>query len=108
MTPSEDVACLAAGAAIGRQSRASKSERAERLFCASLEIVSVWAADADAAPTKPDGFLKGHTSPVLTMAATARALYSGSSDKTVREWDLKTLSSSAPSSCPSSRRRCTR
>ena len=91
VTPSEDVACLAAGAAIGRQSRASKSERAERLFCASLEIVSVWAADADAAPTKPDGFLKGHTSPVLTMAATARALYSGSSDKTVREWDLKSL-----------------
>lgn len=53
--------------------------------------IMAWNFPAKESDFEPVAILSGHERPVISLSVSATRLYSGSLDKTIKVWDLKTL-----------------
>ncbi|XP_006645585.1 zinc finger CCCH domain-containing protein 17-like [Oryza brachyantha] len=53
--------------------------------------IMAWKFPADKSDFGPVAILSGHERPVISLCVSTTKLYSGSLDKTIKVWDLKTL-----------------
>uniref|UniRef100_A0A0D9UXQ2 Uncharacterized protein n=1 Tax=Leersia perrieri TaxID=77586 RepID=A0A0D9UXQ2_9ORYZ len=64
----------------------------ERLFAGTGDgRIMVWKFPDEKSDFGPVEILSGHERPVISLGVSATMLYSGSLDKTIKVWDLKTL-----------------